>query len=84
MALDSLLIRDLKRFAVDPGILKKLENHTALNDLDVNKLIQQLYNVGFQAHKSHVTFSNPFGMNDDRPVHGRTDKVFDIASKNRA
>lgn len=83
MALDSSLIRDLKTFAVDPGILKKLEEHTALNDLDVNKLIQQLYNVGFQAHKSRVAFTNPFGMSDGRPVHGRTDKVFDMAAKNR-
>lgn len=52
--LDKDLVNDLKRFAVDPTIIDKLDNHIPLNDLDSLKLIQQLYNVGYQAHKSRV------------------------------
>lgn len=44
--LDKDLVNDLKRFAVDPTIIDKLDNHVPLNDLDSLKLIQQLYNVG--------------------------------------
>lgn len=55
--LDKDLVNDLKRFAVDPTIIDKLDNHIPLNDLDSLKLIQQLYNVGYQAHKSRVDFS---------------------------
>lgn len=54
--LDKDLVNDLKRFAVDPTIIDKLDNHIPLNDLDSLKLIQQLYNVGYQAHKSRVEF----------------------------
>lgn len=54
--LDKNLVNDLKRFAVDPTIIDKLDNHVPLNDLDSLKLIQQLYNVGYQAHKSRASF----------------------------
>ena len=80
--LDKDLVNDLKRFAVDPTIIDKLDNHVPLNDLDSLKLIQQLYNVGYQAHKSRVEFSNPFGA-ADRPSKGRTDIVLRVAEENK-
>lgn len=45
-------------------------------------MIQQLYQVGWQAHKSRVEFSNPFGSRD-RPRKGRVDKVLETALENR-
>lgn len=80
--LDEDLVNDLKRFAVDPTIIDKLDNHVPLNDLDSLKLIQQLYNVGYQAHKSRVEFSDPFGSKG-RPRKGRVDKVLETALDNR-
>lgn len=80
--LDKNLVNDLKRFAVDPTIIEKLDNHVPLNDLDSLKLIQQLYSVGYQAHKSQVEFSNPFGA-ANRLSKGRTDVVLKLAEANR-
>lgn len=80
--LDKNLVNDLKQFAVDPTIIDKLDNHVPLNDLDSLKLIQQLYNVGYQAHKSRAEFSNPFSA-ADRPSKGRTDIVLRVAKANR-
>ena len=82
--LDKDLVNDLKRFAVDPTIIDKLDNHIPLNDLDSLKLIQQLYNVGYQAHKSRVEFSNLFGISGrSRPGKGRTDIVLRVAEENK-
>ena len=82
--LDKDLVNDLKRFAVDPTIIDKLDNHVPLNDLDSLKLIQQLYNVGYQDHKSRVEFSNPFGVpGHSQPSKGRTDIVLRVAEENR-
>ncbi|CPR78040.1 Uncharacterised protein [Chlamydia trachomatis] len=82
--LDKDLVNDLKRFAVDPTIIDKLDNHVPLNDLDSLKLIQQLYNVGYQAHKNRVEFSNPFGISGRScPGKGRTDIVLRVAEENK-
>lgn len=82
--LDKDLVNDLKRFAVDPTIISKLENHIALDDLDSLKLIGQLYRVGYQANKSRVEFSNPFGVpGRSQPSKGRTDIVLRVAEANR-
>ena len=54
--LDKDLVNELKRFAVDPTIIDKLDNHVPLNDLDSLKLIQQLYNVGYQAIRAEWSF----------------------------
>ena len=80
--LDNSLVNDLKEFAVDPHIIYKLDHHEILNDLEILRMIRQLYQVGWQAHKSRVEFSNPFGSKD-RPRKGRVDKVLETALENR-
>lgn len=80
--LDRQLVSDLETFAVDPRIMRKLDEHDVLDDLDILKLIQQLYTVGWKAHQSKVEFNNPFGK-EDRPRKGRVDKVLETALKDR-
>lgn len=80
--LDNSLVTDLKEFAVDLHIIYRLDHHEMLDDLEVLRMIQQLYQVGWQAHKSRVEFSNPFGSKD-RPRKGRVDKVLETALDNR-
>lgn len=80
--LDNSLVTDLKKFTVDPYIIYKLDHHEILDDLEVLRMIRQLYQVGWQAHKSRVEFSNPFGSKG-RPRKGRVDKVLEIALDNR-
>lgn len=81
--LDNNLVNDLIDLAVDPHIIHKLSHHEPLNDLESLRLIQQLYQVGWEAHKNNTEFSNPFGLGD-RPKKGRVGKVFETAMKNRA
>lgn len=60
MKVASDVLGDLKSVYVDKGIIKKLDNHEPLEDLDALKLIGGVFSAGYMAKRKHLKLADPF------------------------
>lgn len=60
MKVASDVLGDLKDTYVDKTIVKKLDEHKPLEDLDALNLIGGVFSAGYQAKRKHLALANPF------------------------
>ena len=60
MKVASDVLGDLKTAYVDKTIVKKLDEHKPLEDLDALNLIGGVFSAGYQAKRKHLALANPF------------------------
>ena len=60
MKVASDVLGDLKSAYVDKTIVKKLDEHKPLEDLDALNLIGGVFSAGYQAKRKHLALANPF------------------------
>lgn len=60
MKVASDVLGDLKVTYVDKTIVKKLDEHKPLEDLDALNLIGGVFSAGYQAKRKHLALANPF------------------------
>lgn len=60
MRVASDVLGSLKSAYVDKGIAKKLDDHEALDDLDVLKLIGGVFSAGYVSKRKHLSLADPF------------------------
>ena len=60
MKVASDVLGDLKSAYVDKTIVKKLDEHKPLEDLDALNLIGGIFSAGYQAKRKHLALANPF------------------------
>lgn len=85
MKVASDVLGDLKVAYVDKTIVKKLDEHKPLEDLDALNLIGGVFSAGYQAKRKHLTLANPF--NDyyaEEKKENRRDAYSKLTSKKLA
>lgn len=85
MKVASDVLGDLKTAYVDKTIVKKLDNHKPLEDLDALNLIGGVFSAGYQAKRKHLALANPF--NDyyaEEKKENRRDAYSKLTSKKLA
>lgn len=60
MKVASDVLGDLKTAYVDKTVVKKLDEHKPLEDLDALNLIGGVFSAGYQAKRKHLALANPF------------------------
>lgn len=60
MKVASDVLGDLKTAYVNKTIVKKLDEHKPLEDLDALRLIGGMFTAGYQAKRKHLALANPF------------------------
>ena len=60
MKVASDVLGDLKTAYVNKTIVKKLDEHKPLEDLDALSLIGGMFTAGYQAKRKHLALANPF------------------------
>ena len=60
MKVASDVLGDLKIAYVDKSIVKKLDDHKPLEDLDVLNLIGGVFSAGYQAKRKKLSLADPF------------------------
>ena len=78
MKVGSEVLGDLKTAYVDKSIVKKLDDHVPLEDLDALKLIGGVFSAGYQAKRKHLALANPFNSRD---AEDKTESVQQAYSK---
>lgn len=85
MEVASDVLGDLKTAYVDKTIVKKLDEHKPLEDLDALNLIGGVFSAGYQAKRKHLALANPF--NDfyaEEKKESRRDAYSKLTSKKLA
>ena len=85
MKVASDVLGDLKVTYVDKTIVKKLDEHKPLEDLDALNLIGGVFSAGYQAKRKHLALANPF--NDfyaEEKKESRRDAYSKLTSKKLA
>lgn len=85
MKVASDVLGDLKTAYVDKTIVKKLDNHKPLEDMDALNLIGGVFSAGYQAKRKHLALANPFNdfyAEDKKEV--RRDAYSKVTSKKLA
>lgn len=85
MKVASDVLGDLKVTYVDKTIVKKLDEHKPLEDLDALNLIGGVFSAGYQAKRKHLALANPF--NDyyaEEKKENRRDAYSKLTSKKLA
>ena len=85
MKVASDVLGDLKIAYVDKTIVKKLDDHKPLEDLDALNLIGGVFSAGYQAKRKHLVLANPF--NDyyaEEKKENRRDAYSKLTSKKLA
>lgn len=67
------IVGSLEGAYVDKGIIKKLDKHEALGDLDVCKLIGGMFSAGYMAKRKNLHLADPF--NSYRTEETREERI---------
>ena len=85
MKVASDVLGDLKTAYVDKTVVKKLDEHKPLEDLDALNLIGGVFSAGNQSTRKHLALANPFNdLYAEEKKESRRDAYSKLTSKKLA